>query len=115
MQVDANHLLPLPKRVLNESHSRPEQAGVVDERVNRLKSFNDCIDNPADIGLFADVTCATINLSVGAVIAKLAHGCRNLLLVAGADKHAGAFTEVRSGDGFADAASCSGDQSNVID
>jgi uncharacterized protein len=114
VQVYANHLVPLLKRVLNDSHPGPEQTGIVDERIDRLKSFNDGIDDPANIDLFADVTCATINLCVGAVIAQLAHGCRNLLLVASADKHAGAFTDVRSGDGFADAASGSGDQSNAI-
>jgi hypothetical protein len=74
-----------------------------------LKSFNDSIDDAADVGLFADVTRATINLRVGAVIAKLAHGCRNIQLVASANKHAGTFTDVRSGDRFADAASCAGD------
>src|SRR5215207_4995473 len=109
MQVDANHLFPLPKRVLNERHPRPEEARVVDERVNRLKPFKSGIDDAPNIALFANVACATINLGVRTVITQLAHGCRNLLLIARADKHPRAFPDVRGSDGFADAASCPGD------
>jgi acetyl-CoA acetyltransferase len=80
-----------------------------------LKFFNGGIDDPGNIRLFADVACATINLCFRAVMAQLAHGCCNLLLVAGADKHTGAFMDVRGGHGFADAASGSGDQGNFLD